>query len=188
MSGAPCPDCLTTPGRNQTGSADCGACVGTASNFQKYERAVQRQREYIGHANTEITDPQFLRWKRENTKPCPGCQTAIEKNGGCKHMTCPIDTCKTEFCWDCFGPYKSGAFYCIPCTECNGTGNTGFPCDRCAAMGRTQIRGPFPGGCGYRSDGTTCVKGKAGVIPDPATARPAPVQRQASWYSMPSNY
>ncbi|XP_065891990.1 E3 ubiquitin-protein ligase parkin-like [Dysidea avara] len=33
------------------------------------------------------------------TKNCPRCKSAIEKNGGCNHVTCLI--CKFEFCWPC---------------------------------------------------------------------------------------
>ena len=34
-----------------------------------------------------------------NTKDCPKCHIAIEKNGGCNHMHCP--KCNHEFCWMC---------------------------------------------------------------------------------------
>ena len=36
--------------------------------------------------------------KRSLTIPCVNCAAAIEKNGGCKHVTC---TCGYEFCWMC---------------------------------------------------------------------------------------
>jgi hypothetical protein len=36
-------------------------------------------------------DPSFAEtqeWIRTNTKPCPGCQTGIQKGEDCFHMTC----------------------------------------------------------------------------------------------------
>lgn len=39
------------------------------------------------------------RWNAINTRPCPGCNVRIEKNGGCKYMTC--GHCKQPLCWDC---------------------------------------------------------------------------------------
>jgi ariadne-1 len=38
-------------------------------------------------------------WIKSNTQQCPHCQTDIEKNSGCNHMTCR--QCKFEFCWVC---------------------------------------------------------------------------------------
>lgn len=42
-------------------------------------------------------------WKREHTRECPQCNSSIEKNEGCNHMTCR--SCKHEFCWKCLRPY-----------------------------------------------------------------------------------
>ncbi|KDQ58690.1 hypothetical protein JAAARDRAFT_34527 [Jaapia argillacea MUCL 33604] len=36
-------------------------------------------------------------------KYCPGCQTLIEKNLGCNHMTCTSPGCNTHFCYVCGG-------------------------------------------------------------------------------------
>ncbi|GLJ47796.1 hypothetical protein SUGI_1009450 [Cryptomeria japonica] len=44
-------------------------------------------------------------WKIVNTKPCPKCGRAIEKNQGCMHMTC-VAPCFYEFCWICLGDWK----------------------------------------------------------------------------------
>lgn len=32
-------------------------------------------------------DSETYNWLVANTKACPKCQTSIEKNGGCNHMT-----------------------------------------------------------------------------------------------------
>lgn len=48
-------------------------------------------------------------WSQNNdARPCPQCNTLIEKNGGCPHMTC--SKCRHEFCWTCMGTY--GACKC----------------------------------------------------------------------------
>eukprot|EP00743_Colponemidia_sp_Colp-15_P003738 GILK01004033.1.p1 GENE.GILK01004033.1~~GILK01004033.1.p1 ORF type:complete len:689 (+),score=140.78 GILK01004033.1:43-2067(+) len=43
-------------------------------------------------------------WLKLNTQDCPKCKTAIEKNGGCNHMTCI--KCRHEFCWICNGDWN----------------------------------------------------------------------------------
>ncbi|XP_044582922.1 E3 ubiquitin-protein ligase ARIH1-like [Cotesia glomerata] len=48
---------------------------------------------------TAAEDSATSHWIGINTKECPKCHTAIEKNGGCNHMTCR--KCKYEFCWIC---------------------------------------------------------------------------------------
>ncbi|KAI5290538.1 hypothetical protein KEM52_000424 [Ascosphaera acerosa] len=46
-------------------------------------------------------DSETANWISAHTKECPKCQSTIEKNGGCNHMTCR--KCKYEFCWMCMG-------------------------------------------------------------------------------------
>ncbi|KAJ3213366.1 hypothetical protein HDU67_002948 [Dinochytrium kinnereticum] len=48
-------------------------------------------------------DSETANWISANTKECEKCQSTIEKNGGCNHMTCR--KCKHEFCWVCLGPW-----------------------------------------------------------------------------------
>ena len=38
-------------------------------------------------------------------KQCPSCGTMVEKNAGCRHMTC-LRPCHYEFCWRCSGPWR----------------------------------------------------------------------------------
>ncbi|KAG9309336.1 hypothetical protein JVU11DRAFT_10828 [Chiua virens] len=49
-------------------------------------------------------DSETANWIKSNTKECGKCQSTIEKNGGCNHMTCK--KCKHEFCWVCMGPWS----------------------------------------------------------------------------------
>ncbi|CAN0872837.1 Probable E3 ubiquitin-protein ligase ARI7 [Linum grandiflorum] len=51
-------------------------------------------------------------WKKANTKPCPKCNRAIEKNAGCMHMTC-ASPCRHQFCWVCLSPWLNHG-------SCNG--------------------------------------------------------------------
>ncbi len=51
-------------------------------------------------------------WIRDNCKPCPGCSSPVEKNGGCNHMHCA--QCNTDFCWVCMqAGRKCGAYNCV---------------------------------------------------------------------------
>ncbi|KAJ3032677.1 hypothetical protein HDV00_007275 [Rhizophlyctis rosea] len=49
-------------------------------------------------------DSETANWISANTKECTKCNSTIEKNGGCNHMTCR--KCKYEFCWVCQGPWQ----------------------------------------------------------------------------------
>jgi len=48
-------------------------------------------------------DSETANWIKSNTKECTNCNSTIEKNGGCNHMTCK--KCKNEFCWVCMGSW-----------------------------------------------------------------------------------
>jgi len=53
-------------------------------------------------------DPSFAEtreWIRTNTKPCPRCQTPIQKGPDCFHMTCGQGECNHEFCWQCLADW-----------------------------------------------------------------------------------
>ncbi|KZT04183.1 uncharacterized protein LAESUDRAFT_728418 [Laetiporus sulphureus 93-53] len=56
-------------------------------------------------------DSETANWIKSNTKECSKCQSTIEKNGGCNHMTCK--KCRWEFCWVCLGPWSEhgSSFY-----------------------------------------------------------------------------
>ncbi|GLJ28366.1 hypothetical protein SUGI_0558140 [Cryptomeria japonica] len=48
-------------------------------------------------------------WKIVNTKPCPKCGRAIEKNQSRMHMTC-VAPCCFEFCWLCLGDWNAHSY------------------------------------------------------------------------------
>lgn len=50
-------------------------------------------------------DSETGNWLIANTKECIKCNSTIEKNGGCNHMTCR--KCKHEFCWVCMGDWMA---------------------------------------------------------------------------------
>ncbi|XP_056430897.1 E3 ubiquitin-protein ligase RNF14-like [Hyla sarda] len=73
----------------------------------------ERKREMIqryGQIEKAIEQMKNREWLEENSKPCPSCNSPIEKIDGCNKMTCT--TCKQYFCWICLkilcqeNPYK----------------------------------------------------------------------------------
>jgi predicted nucleotidyltransferase len=63
-------------------------------------------------------DEAYDLWRKENTRQCPQCRTAIEKNSGCNHMTC--SHCQYQFCWLCGGKYTSKHFQLFNVFGCPG--------------------------------------------------------------------
>jgi hypothetical protein len=55
--------------------------------------------------NKSSPQKQNMTWLIEHTAKCPKCQTNIEKNEGCKHMTCR--KCEHQFCWECLKPWPN---------------------------------------------------------------------------------
>merc|ERR1711964_572897 len=109
----------------------------SGADYETYTTKLQRFKELM---SAEVTkgDAAFEKWKKENTKPCPGCDKPIEKNQGCNHMTCAV--CQCEFCWTCGGPYVaaktpySGPFANTRCdsSTCNyyGPAREGYCAER----------------------------------------------------------
>jgi hypothetical protein len=54
-------------------------------------------------------------WVRENTKACPRCGAATQKNGGCNHIQC--QSCRHEWCWLCTATYKVGHYQRGACQQ-----------------------------------------------------------------------
>lgn len=74
-------------------------------NGQIIERTCQ-QYESDGRASEEVALLQYF--EREGVKRCPKCGHAIEKDGGCDHMTCrqEVGGCGAEFCIRCLADYN----------------------------------------------------------------------------------
>ncbi|GAA5881914.1 hypothetical protein JCM16303_003462 [Sporobolomyces ruberrimus] len=67
-------------------------------------------------------DSETSNWISANTKECTKCQTTIEKNGGCNHMTCK--KCHWEFCWVCMGPWSEHGTSWYNCARYEEKGDT----------------------------------------------------------------
>ncbi|KAH9111577.1 hypothetical protein LEN26_001931 [Aphanomyces euteiches] len=59
-------------------------------------------------------DRTYRSWCRNHhVQACPNCTWAIEKDGGCKHMTC--SRCSYEFCWYCHQDWQAhNKITCVP--------------------------------------------------------------------------
>lgn len=87
-----CPSCLTPI---------CTTCQAVSHNGSTCE-------EYkdLSSAGTLA----LKKWMEENKgKPCPKCETPIQKAYGCNHMQCPA--CSTHFCWFCMEIFGAHDIY-----------------------------------------------------------------------------
>ena len=53
-----------------------------------------------------------LKQIRKVSRPCPGCNKNIQKNGGCPSMIC--SQCNKNFCWNCLQVFDKGYCRCHP--------------------------------------------------------------------------
>ncbi len=67
------------------------------SQMSNYHKELQNQGDE--HPGKEEAANNYI----SQGKRCPKCQTYMEKNFGCNHMSCSI--CKLEFCWICMKPW-----------------------------------------------------------------------------------
>lgn len=82
--------------------------------FVELRRAFIDQREAQRAAGFTLEKRRMI-WSTSNTDACPRCFTLIQKNGGCKHMTCRPEAggCGHEFCWHCKATWN-GWHFCNP--------------------------------------------------------------------------
>lgn len=105
-----CPDLTQSVVQCACGNKFCFKC-----GFEAHAPCACAQlKEWI---KKEKDESETANWLAVNTKDCPKCNTAIEKNGGCNHMTC--SKCRHEWCWVCRDDWakhgsQTGGYY-----QCN---------------------------------------------------------------------
>lgn len=88
------------PWKGQGYGGDCGNpdCILKA----RLQELANCPTTTIGHVNTDCP----------SARACPGCKTIIYHTGGCKHMTCKMKPCGTQFCFICLKPCLDGQWQC----------------------------------------------------------------------------
>ncbi|CAB1120690.1 unnamed protein product [Ectocarpus sp. CCAP 1310/34] len=103
-----CPRCANLSVGDPSASLEmrCGACGCVFC----YEHGGAHQgktcAEYVDATADETNRTMALIGRM--TKPCPGCQTPVEKLGGCNQMVCMH--CHCSFCWICMEHVDRGTF------------------------------------------------------------------------------
>ena len=94
----PTADCGTPLRRSKKEFLRCPKCAKLVCNRCK-------QAEHPQLTCEQVSADGFERLAKElNLKPCPKCQSVIEKALGCNHMTCT--QCGYQFCWLCLKKYN----------------------------------------------------------------------------------
>jgi hypothetical protein len=100
------------------GAATCFACGEPAHAPAACAQAAAWRAELA--ALRAAAPDRDRRWLRAHTRACPGCAAAVEKRGGCNHISC---TCGAQWCWACGRAWAlhsadTGGFYL--CTLAQG--------------------------------------------------------------------
>ncbi|XP_033107519.1 E3 ubiquitin-protein ligase parkin-like isoform X2 [Anneissia japonica] len=75
-----------------------GDCTNTLTEFAHGSTGYQVDLARVERARWDQASRMTI---QNTTKPCPNCNSPVEKSGGCMHMQCPRATCKFEWCWLC---------------------------------------------------------------------------------------
>ena len=124
----PTPDCTTVFKITNTGKAiTCSSCFfGICTTCKTEAHDGQTCEEYRVATDLELVDEKKLQeWKKAaNVKSCPKCGTAIEKDGGCMHITC---RCQAHICWKCLGVFPTGVDVHNHIPQCKAPPNAAKP-------------------------------------------------------------
>ena len=93
---------LTSSPQVKSVFCSCGQCSCFQCGEEGHEPASCHQTKIWLEKCSE--DFPSKKWILLNTKNCPSCKEATEKNQGCNHMTCRV--CKHEYCWICLGVWS----------------------------------------------------------------------------------
>lgn len=93
-------------GDQVAGQIDCPSCNHRYCNqcLHPHAQNITCQDAELSR-NPNAAERASQAWKQQNTKACPHCNAAIEKNEGCLHMTCR--SCTYQFCWNCLGDWRT---------------------------------------------------------------------------------
>jgi len=89
---------------------------------------------HAGKSCKEAEEVGLVNWAAgRDVGRCPCCRRMIEKNAGCKHMTCSV--CRYQFCWICTRKWSHNHL-------CLGIGTGTLSCEGMVAKLRSNIAGP----------------------------------------------
>ncbi|EDV24957.1 uncharacterized protein TRIADDRAFT_26044, partial [Trichoplax adhaerens] len=108
-------NCIECPDKIGCGLIFCRRClkVWHEGSCETYEIS-DNCHNYTQPYRINAADADKARWERKTketikkiSKPCPKCNTPIQKSGGCMHMSCPIPRCRFQWCWICCKEWNS---------------------------------------------------------------------------------
>ena len=123
-----------------------GHAPSSCEQWARWKKIVGQQ---IGNDSGGVNDVANTLWLRANTRKCPKCSCAIEKDEGCNHMIC--SKCAHEFCWMCMEKWS---------LHSNDTGGY-FQCNKFVSKDIDDENDNILGDDGQRPKGTRYKEGSS---------------------------